>query len=97
MGGNVFISYRQFDPGHSTAVRTLAERLVARGFEVAHDGLYLDAHPGGPDGGWAKWSQDQACRASCVLIISSQAWGDAWHMANATGVGLGAAADNGNR
>src|SRR3954471_21653512 len=60
MRNQVFISYRHESPEHSRKVRGLGEMLRQAGLPVMLDQFYLEEHPGGPDDGWPKWSEDCA-------------------------------------
>jgi hypothetical protein len=71
---HVFISYRHEGPDHARAVRRLGELLRQAKIPVALDQFYLDEYPGGPDLGWPTWSEDNASKSACVLIIASEGW-----------------------
>ena len=93
MQQQLFISYRHEGPPHSRAVRRLGERLRQAGIPVALDQFYLDDHPGGPDVGWPKWSEDCANQSRCVLIIGSEGWFAAFDKIGSAGIGLGASTE----
>lgn len=90
---HVFISYRQESPGHARAVRLLGERLRVAKIPVELDQFYLDEHPGGPDEGWPKWCDDRASKSTCVLVVPSSGWFDAYNGTDRTHSGHGAAAE----
>jgi hypothetical protein len=91
MHNQVFISYRQEGPEHNRAVRRLGELLRQSGLPVLLDQLDLDERPGGPDLGWAKWSEDCANQSPCVPIVASPGWFAAYDKSGPPGLGLGAA------
>src|SRR6516165_8182121 len=91
---HVFLSYRHETPEHARAVRRLGELLRQAKIPVALDQFHLDDHPGGPDLGWPKWSEDCAHESACVLIIASDGWFAAYDkMDDQPGAGLGVAAE----
>jgi hypothetical protein len=93
MQNQVFLSYRHESPEHVRAVRRLGELLRQAEIPVALDQFYLDEHPGGPDEGWPKWSEDCANESACVLIVASEGWFAAYDKTAAPGLGLGAATE----
>jgi hypothetical protein len=89
----VFLSYRHENDAHRGRVRTFGEQLRAAGISVALDQFYLDAHPGGPNEGWPRWSKKQAAEAEKVLIIGSPGWFRCYEGKELPGTGLGASAE----
>ena len=89
----VFISYSQESPEHARAVRLLGERLRVAKIPVELDQFYRDEHPGGPDEGWPKWCEDRANKATCVLVVPSSGWFDAYNGTGQIHSGHGAAAE----
>jgi hypothetical protein len=90
---HVFISYRHETPEHARAVRRLGELLRRAKIPVALDQFCLEEEPGGPNVGWAKWSEDCANQSACVVIIGSTGWFSAYEKTAPPGVGLGAATE----
>lgn len=93
MHNQVFISYRHESPEHSRAVRRLGEMLRQADIPVMLDQFYLEEHPGGPDEGWPKWSEDCAIESACVLIVASEGWFAAYNRTEPPSMGLGAATE----
>jgi hypothetical protein len=90
---HVFISYRHSEPEHAAAVRALGDMLRGENIPVELDQFCRDAHPGGPDEGWPKWSQDRASGSACVLIVASRGWFAAYSGAGGEPGGYGAASE----
>jgi hypothetical protein len=88
---SVFLSYRHENDAHRVRVRELAERLHTAGINVVLDQFFLDAHPGGPDEGWAGWTYRQAANADKILIVASPSWFRSYAGIEAPVAGLGAA------
>ncbi len=74
-------------------MRTFAERVRGCGVEVVLDQFFKDAHPGGPDEGWPKWSREQAKASPRVLVIGNTPWFRCFEGTEDPGVGLGAACE----
>jgi hypothetical protein len=93
MENKLFISYRHENDEHRRSVRRLGELLRQAKIDVTLDQFFLEDHPGGPDQGWPKWSEDRANLSQCVLIIGSEGWFGAWNGKEPPGLGLGAATE----
>ncbi len=89
----VFISYRQISPTELQRVHAFATRIRDCGVDVVLDQFYLEDNPGGPDEGWALWSENQAENSDKVLVIATADWFQCYLKAAPAGEGLGAAAE----
>jgi hypothetical protein len=86
---HVFLSYRHESPEHARATRRLGELLRQVGIPVELDQFYVEQHPGGPDEGWPKWSENRANQSACVLVIPSEGWFAVYNGTAPDGVGCG--------
>jgi hypothetical protein len=89
----VFLSYRHENSDHSERVRVLGQRLNDASIDVVLDQFFLDAHPGGPDQGWPRWSKEMASETERVLVIGSPSWFRCYEGKELPGTGLGASAE----
>ena len=71
----VFVSYTHDSPAHCALVRRMVLRLREKGFTVVFD---EDQPAGGPDLGWATWSENEAANAPRVIVVATEAFGKCW-------------------
>src|SRR3954469_23634634 len=89
----VFLSYRHENDAHRERVRKLGQRLRDAGIDLVLDQFFLDAHAGGPDEGWPRWSKRMAGETEKVLIVGSPGWFRCYEGTELPGTGLGASAE----
>ncbi|HWB07085.1 MAG TPA: TIR and AAA domain-containing protein [Verrucomicrobiales bacterium] len=73
--GRVFVSYTHDSPAHMARVRKMVQTLRDHGFTISFD---QDQPAGGPDHGWATWSENEAATAPRVLIVATEAFAKCW-------------------
>ena len=71
----IFVSYTHDTPEHCARVRRMVQRLREMGFTVVFD---EDQPAGGPDLGWATWSENEAANAPRVIVVATEAFGKCW-------------------
>ncbi|MCK9605885.1 MAG: TIR domain-containing protein [Methylomonas sp.] len=84
---SVFISYSHDDVLHQQRVYALADRLLKDGVNVILD---RDCGSGGPNEGWAKWSEMQADKTAIVLPVFTPAYRKCWDGEQPPNMRLGA-------
>lgn len=89
----VFLSYKHESPAHEGRVRAFADTLGAvgksQGVSVVLDQYFAENNPAGPNEGWEIWSENQAAKATFVLVVASQQYHAGYNLQHPAGTAPG--------